>query len=343
VKQISAKPALLAATVFALSCAECGGGTETARAKLGRPANPTTSIGIRQRTTQDAARGDVGSPKTYKRSSMVTKSYRRPLAMEQKRKTSSQSWQAAHGKSHGRPASGEKLSKRQIARSGFASFYSEGSDTASGERFDKHKLNAAHRSLPFGTHLRVTNVVNGKTVTVRVNDRGPFVHGRIIDVTSAAAEALGMVNVGVVKVTLDIVRQRSGKNVVSVPNEGRPDRKSTTPSAIASAQRMPAKALMHGHSAWKALAGPPSRPPPSPNASRRVRLVGGEMPSVRNEGQHSARRDPPLTRDPDLEAGGVAQVPVLPQGQIRAARALTRKHEITPYVVENRVQPRPRF
>jgi len=157
VKQISAKPALLAATVFALSCAECGGGTETARAKLGRPANPTTSIGIRQRTTQDAARSDVGSPKTYKRSSMVTKSYRRPLAMEQKRKTSSQSWQAAHGKSHGRPASGEKLSKRQITRSGFASFYSEGSDTASGERFDKHKLNAAHRSLPFGTHLRVTS------------------------------------------------------------------------------------------------------------------------------------------------------------------------------------------
>jgi rare lipoprotein A len=319
VKQISAKPALLAATVFALSYAECGGGTETAHPKLGRPANPATAVGMGQRITQGAASGDVGSPKTYKRSSMVTKSSRGPLPMEQKRKTSSQSWQAAHGKSDGRLASGEKLSKRQIAMFGFASFYSEDSDTASGERFDTHKLNAAHPSLPFGTRLRVTNVVNGKSVTVRVNDRGPFVHGRIIDVTSAAAEALGMVNVGVVKVTLDIVRQRSGKNVVSVPNEGRPHRKSTTPSAIALAQRMPANAPMHGHSAWKFLAGPPSPPPPSPKYSRRARLVGGEMPPVRNEGQHSVRRDPPLTQEPDLEARGVAQVPIMPQSQIRSA------------------------
>jgi len=89
---------------------------------------------------------------------------------------------------------------------GLASFYSEDSETASGERFDKHKLHAAHPTLPFGTRLRVTNVRNGRSVTVRVNDRGPFVRGRIVDVTSAAAEALGMVKEGVVKVTLDFVR-----------------------------------------------------------------------------------------------------------------------------------------
>jgi rare lipoprotein A len=67
----------------------------------------------------------------------------------------------------------------------------------------------ARSSGPFrgvGILLRVTNVANGKSVTVRGNDRGPFVHGRIIDVTSAAAAALGMINVGVVKVALDIVR-----------------------------------------------------------------------------------------------------------------------------------------
>jgi rare lipoprotein A len=60
--------------------------------------------------------------------------------------------------------------------------------------------------LPFGTRLRVTNVRSGRSVTVRVNDRGPFVRGRVVDVTSAAAKALGIVNEGVVKVTLDIVR-----------------------------------------------------------------------------------------------------------------------------------------
>jgi peptidoglycan lytic transglycosylase len=89
---------------------------------------------------------------------------------------------------------------------GLASFYSEDQETASGERFDRHGLSAAHPSLPFGTRLRVTNVGNGRSVTVLVNDRGPFVDGRIIDITSAAAEVLGMLDVGVVKVTLDVVR-----------------------------------------------------------------------------------------------------------------------------------------
>jgi len=89
---------------------------------------------------------------------------------------------------------------------GLASFYSEDEMTASGERFNKHALHAAHPSLPFGTRLRVTNVLNKKSVIVRVNDRGPFVHGRIIDVTSGAAQALGMIKIGVVNVTLEIVR-----------------------------------------------------------------------------------------------------------------------------------------
>ncbi|MBR0739294.1 septal ring lytic transglycosylase RlpA family protein [Bradyrhizobium liaoningense] len=78
--------------------------------------------------------------------------------------------------------------------------------TASGERFNKHAMHAAHPSLPFGTRLRVTNVLNGKSVVVRVNDRGPFVRGRIIDLTLAAAEAIGMIKRGIVNVTLDIVR-----------------------------------------------------------------------------------------------------------------------------------------
>ena len=89
---------------------------------------------------------------------------------------------------------------------GLASFYSHSSQTASGEKFDARELTAAHRTLPFGTRLRVTNVATGKAVTVRINDRGPFIPGRVVDVSHAAAESLGMVGQGVTKVKLDVVQ-----------------------------------------------------------------------------------------------------------------------------------------
>ena len=92
------------------------------------------------------------------------------------------------------------------ASSGVASFYSSGSRTASGEAFNPNELTAAHRTLPFGTKLRVTNVATGQSVTVRVNDRGPFVPGRVVDVSSSAAESLGMTGKGVAKVKLDVVQ-----------------------------------------------------------------------------------------------------------------------------------------
>jgi len=93
-----------------------------------------------------------------------------------------------------------------VASQGIASFYTEGTRTASGEKFDTHELTAAHPTLPFGTHLRVTNVATGRSVTVRVNDRGPYVPGRIVDVSYSAAESLGMVGQGIAKVKLDVVR-----------------------------------------------------------------------------------------------------------------------------------------
>jgi len=94
----------------------------------------------------------------------------------------------------------------KIASQGVASFYTEGTETASGEKFDTHELTAAHPTLPFGTKLRVTNTATGRSVTVRVNDRGPYVPGRIVDVSYSAANALGMVNKGVANVKLDVVR-----------------------------------------------------------------------------------------------------------------------------------------
>jgi peptidoglycan lytic transglycosylase len=89
---------------------------------------------------------------------------------------------------------------------GLASYYSEGKSTASGEKFDANELTAAHPTLPFGTRLRVTNTATGKSVTVRVNDRGPYVRGRVVDVSYSAAQALGMVGSGTANVKLDVVQ-----------------------------------------------------------------------------------------------------------------------------------------
>jgi rare lipoprotein A len=93
-----------------------------------------------------------------------------------------------------------------VASQGLASFYTEGTRTANGERFNTYELTAAHPTLPFGTRLRVTNVATGRSVTVRINDRGPYVPGRIVDVSYSAAESLGMVGQGIAKVKLDVVR-----------------------------------------------------------------------------------------------------------------------------------------
>ena len=87
---------------------------------------------------------------------------------------------------------------------GIASFYKYEAKTANGEQFNPRELTAAHRTLPFGTRLRVTNVATGQSVTLRVNDRGPFIPGRVVDVSLSAAEVLGMVDRGITKVKLEV-------------------------------------------------------------------------------------------------------------------------------------------
>ena len=90
-----------------------------------------------------------------------------------------------------------------MAETGIASVYAySGGKTASGERANPGGFTAAHRTLAFGTHVRVTNRHNGRSVTVRINDRGPFVRGRVIDITPAAASALGFSGVAPVKLEL---------------------------------------------------------------------------------------------------------------------------------------------
>jgi rare lipoprotein A len=96
--------------------------------------------------------------------------------------------------------------KRHHHQTGIASVYSteSGSGTASGQRLNPRALTAAHRSLPFGTKVKVTNKRNGKSVVVTINDRGPFVRGRVIDLTKAAASAIGM-GWGLAPVELEVV------------------------------------------------------------------------------------------------------------------------------------------
>ena len=93
-------------------------------------------------------------------------------------------------------------------QTGLASYYAHkfhGRTTASGETYDETKLTAAHRTLAFGTRIRVTNLQNGRSVNLRVTDRGPFVDGRIVDVSRRAAEELDFVAQGLVKVRLEIL------------------------------------------------------------------------------------------------------------------------------------------
>jgi rare lipoprotein A len=106
-----------------------------------------------------------------------------------------------------------KLSQAQV-QTGKASFYAdkfEGRMTASGEKYKHSKLTAAHKTLPFGTKVRVTNLTNNETVEVIINDRGPYVDGRIIDLSKSAAEKLGYINNGLAEVKVEVVDAGDGK------------------------------------------------------------------------------------------------------------------------------------
>ena len=101
--------------------------------------------------------------------------------------------------------SSPSTSTRNCIETGLASYYGGkfiGRQTANGEIFVANKLTAAHKTLPFGTMVKVTNLTNNKSVVVRINDRGPFVKGRIIDLSEAAAKKIDMMQQGVVKVEI---------------------------------------------------------------------------------------------------------------------------------------------
>lgn len=104
---------------------------------------------------------------------------------------------------------------------GLASWYGPGfhtNTTAGGERFDMNKLTAAHPTLPFDTHVRVTNLKNKKSVVVRINDRGPFVKNRIIDVSREAARRLDILHSGVARVRVEVVNTGIAESIRVAPS-----------------------------------------------------------------------------------------------------------------------------
>jgi rare lipoprotein A len=183
---------------------------EANRIHLGAPSVP--AAGVRNVIQLFAVALGAASLAACAQSSVVTQKSELPVAsrqasLEHNRKTSFvTNRRVAVTKKHTPFPWGKNAAETQVASHGLASFYTEGAQTASGERFDTHELTAAHRTLPFGTRLRVTNVATGQSVTVRVNDRGPFVPGRVVDVSHSAAETLGMVGGGIAKVKLDVVQ-----------------------------------------------------------------------------------------------------------------------------------------
>jgi rare lipoprotein A len=117
----------------------------------------------------------------------------------------------------GKPATRNQTGKNQPYQIGTASWYGEyfvGRPTASGEDFDMYDMTAAHPTLPLGSYVRVTNLRNGRAVVVKVNDRGPVVPGRIIDLSYGAAQVLQFENRGLQRVRLDVVKPRTQRRQV---------------------------------------------------------------------------------------------------------------------------------
>ncbi len=114
---------------------------------------------------------------------------------------------ATYGKKAKKVASAKKSKKSYSGGggSGIASYYWQPQRVASGGWFNPNALTAAHKTLPFGTMVRVTNLNNGKSVTVKINDRGPYIKGRVIDLSKRAAQVVGMTGSGVARVSMQIL------------------------------------------------------------------------------------------------------------------------------------------
>lgn len=149
-------------------------------------------------TRQSASHKSASKQHTYKKKRYSAKGYT---------STTKRSAKRTYGKS--KKYSKSSYSKNRYSGGGTlhgkASYYWQPQAVASGGRFNPNAMTAAHKTLPFGTRVRVTNKHNGRSVTVRINDRGPYVKGRIIDLSKAAAYKIGMQGAGVVSVSVEVL------------------------------------------------------------------------------------------------------------------------------------------
>lgn len=178
----------------------------------------------------------------------------------------------------------------EAAQCGKAAWYDLSGKTASGERSNGSVLAAAHRTLPFGTKVRVENLANGREVIVRVNDRGPFAGGRVIDVTRAAAEELGMIKAGIAKVRVSVVDGKTrlddtcedpsprvitaeavASDAAKAESEPDPEPAETQTAAVAEPDPVPAEADPPAEEADTAAATP------SPNESKQADRGSGKV------------------------------------------------------------------
>jgi len=177
-------------------------GPEVACGSAGSPSGSSYSYRARERVY---ARETERGTSTYRAKPRHVARPNRVAAAEPRNEESSVATDVSARKPQS--PSAERTAAVRSAQSGMASYYGteSGSQTASGAHFNPGAMTAAHRTLPFGTKVLVTNKANGRSVVVTINDRGPFVGGRVIDLSTGAAGAIGMLGAGVAPVSLEVL------------------------------------------------------------------------------------------------------------------------------------------
>jgi len=188
---------LLSLTLAASALAACAQSSVVQNGRQFRAAEGELALKAVQKVSPKASQT---APNTVQKRTVAERGLA-PKVLQKAQKTAQKRTTAQSKKGTSKQVAGSKITSY-----GIASFYEYDTQTASGEKFDPHKMTAAHRTLPFGTRLRVTDVTTGRSVTVRVNDRGPFVPGRIVDLSYSAAQRLGIIDRGVARVKVAVLQ-----------------------------------------------------------------------------------------------------------------------------------------
>ncbi len=221
------------------------------------------------------------------------------------------------------------------AETGISSFYGgersgvdfHGRYTANGELYDMNALTAAHQTLPMPSLVRVTNLDNGRQMVLRVNDRGPFVAGRILDVSRRSAQLLGFEGRGTARVRVEILADDSRQLKAALTGKGPPSTEAVAaaPRGNVSSDALPPPSGARVSTIQVASLPPPSEtlPPAATGSSDGRSTMGGDSGSVRAAPSGAGRVPPPPPRAPSVVLANSAQVAALPpEAQIRAVPTL---------------------